>query len=195
MNHPKVLLLDKAGIPMRWGGFKDFAYYYSKDRILWESGQFSYDIKGGTNKNGQRSTIEVASIAAVDTSNSKVNIDINKVTLTNNNDVLFRRDDYICAYCSKSFNSNELSRDHVHPVSKGGLDIWENVVTSCKKCNHSKGNMSLSKWGNYIRYSYDPYTPYTNICEQLIIQNSSILQDQYDYLEKGLPGRSKFRKS
>ena len=29
--------------------------------------------------------------------------------------------------------------DHVIPRSQGGLTLWENVVTACRDCNHTKG--------------------------------------------------------
>ena len=29
--------------------------------------------------------------------------------------------------------------DHVHPVVKGGLKSWDNIVTACRACNLKKG--------------------------------------------------------
>jgi len=60
---------------------------------------------------------------------------------------LFIRDAYTCQYCGRhksAFRSTEfLTRDHVHPVAKGGRDIWENVVTSCSTCNNKKADKLL----------------------------------------------------
>lgn len=60
---------------------------------------------------------------------------------------LFIRDSYTCQYCTRhksAFRSNEfLTRDHVHPVAKGGRDMWENVVTSCSTCNNKKADKLL----------------------------------------------------
>jgi 5-methylcytosine-specific restriction endonuclease McrA len=60
---------------------------------------------------------------------------------------LFVRDAYTCQYCGRhknTFRSNEfLTRDHVHPVAKGGKDVWENVVTSCSTCNNKKADKLL----------------------------------------------------
>jgi 5-methylcytosine-specific restriction endonuclease McrA len=50
------------------------------------------------------------------------------------------RDDYICQYCGCHKRPEELTLDHVIPLSRGGGDSWSNVVTACKKCNHRKGN-------------------------------------------------------
>ena len=33
-----------------------------------------------------------------------------------------------------------LTRDHVIPISRGGLNVWQNVVTACSPCNTRKAN-------------------------------------------------------
>ncbi len=67
------------------------------------------------------------------------------VRLTRQN--VFLRDDYICQYCHHKFNKKNLTIDHVHPISKGGLHSWTNVVTACNKCNNQKGCLSLHEFG------------------------------------------------
>lgn len=57
---------------------------------------------------------------------------------------VFLRDLYTCQYCSESFPVKELTLDHVMPVSRGGRTEWENIVTACKKCNHSKGSKLIT---------------------------------------------------
>ncbi len=46
--------------------------------------------------------------------------------------------DNLCAYCRKTNGSKRLERDHVIPISKGGLDNPENVVPACRTCNSRK---------------------------------------------------------
>ena len=53
---------------------------------------------------------------------------------------VFIRDRYTCQYCYNTFNKIDLTLDHILPKSKGGRTNWHNIVTACKKCNHSKGN-------------------------------------------------------
>jgi 5-methylcytosine-specific restriction endonuclease McrA len=48
---------------------------------------------------------------------------------------IFERDAYRCRYCGSHLN---LTIDHVTPVTAGGLDTDENLVTCCKSCNSSK---------------------------------------------------------
>jgi 5-methylcytosine-specific restriction endonuclease McrA len=60
---------------------------------------------------------------------------------------LFLRDNHRCQYClrhrSELKHHEFLTRDHVHPQSKGGKDKWENVVTACSSCNNKKADMLL----------------------------------------------------
>lgn len=53
---------------------------------------------------------------------------------------LFERDNYRCQYCGNSFEEDQLNMDHVIPRDKGGRTSWENIVTSCIKCNSRKAN-------------------------------------------------------
>jgi 5-methylcytosine-specific restriction endonuclease McrA len=46
-----------------------------------------------------------------------------------------------CAYCLRT--DVPLERDHVEPLSRGGLDEPSNVVPACKSCNSRKCNRTL----------------------------------------------------
>lgn len=48
-----------------------------------------------------------------------------------------------CAYCGSVIR---LGVEHVVPRSRGGLDIQENTVQACRRCNSSKGNRLPSEW-------------------------------------------------
>lgn len=52
---------------------------------------------------------------------------------------VFARDGNRCMYCNRRFPPSQLSLDHVLPRSRGGDTTWENVVSSCVKCNVHKG--------------------------------------------------------
>ncbi|MGJ8649147.1 MAG: HNH endonuclease [Opitutaceae bacterium] len=53
---------------------------------------------------------------------------------------LFERDNYRCQYCGDNFEEKHLNMDHVIPKDRGGRTSWENIVTSCIKCNSRKAN-------------------------------------------------------
>ena len=48
-----------------------------------------------------------------------------------------------CFYCG---SSNQITIDHILPVSKGGEHRIGNLVPACKSCNSSKGNKFLVEW-------------------------------------------------
>ena len=53
---------------------------------------------------------------------------------------VFLRDGFQCQYCGGGFASEELTFDHLVPLSRGGRTLWTNVVTACQSCNLLKGN-------------------------------------------------------
>ncbi len=53
---------------------------------------------------------------------------------------VFLRDKFTCQYCTKVLPEAQLNLDHVTPRAKGGRTTWDNIVTSCFRCNTRKGN-------------------------------------------------------
>lgn len=58
---------------------------------------------------------------------------------------LYIRDLYTCQYCTQEFSRNNLTLDHVIPLSKGGRTNWANIVAACQRCNTLKGNRTAMK--------------------------------------------------
>jgi len=51
-----------------------------------------------------------------------------------------------CQYCGVKIKTKaELTTDHVHPESKGGKAVYENMVTCCKACNAKKDNKTCAE--------------------------------------------------
>lgn len=63
-----------------------------------------------------------------------------RISLSRQNVML--RDSFECQYCGAR---KELTLDHVHPVSRGGRNTWENLVTCCSPCNRKKGDKTLKQ--------------------------------------------------
>jgi len=49
-----------------------------------------------------------------------------------------------CAYCGEI--ADELTVDHVVPLSRGGSNWPSNLALACQPCNDSKGAKLLSEW-------------------------------------------------
>lgn len=71
------------------------------------------------------------------------------------NEMLFMRDEHTCQYCGRTpqelRRGERLTRDHVMPRSRGGLDRWDNVVTACSGCNHRKADRTPSEADMVLR--------------------------------------------
>ncbi len=67
------------------------------------------------------------------------------------NTFLFARDHYRCQYCGRHQSElkprEALTRDHLIPISRGGLNLWTNVVAACSPCNARKGNRLAAEIG------------------------------------------------
>lgn len=74
---------------------------------------------------------------------------------------IYTRDQYTCQYCNTVYPTDELTFDHVVPVSRGGRRSWENIVTCCITCNRKKGSRTPEEAGmSLLRQPKRPsYTP------------------------------------
>ena len=56
---------------------------------------------------------------------------------------VFKRDGFVCQYCGATPPKAILHVDHIHPVSKGGDNNQNNLLTSCLECNLGKSSTLL----------------------------------------------------
>lgn len=54
---------------------------------------------------------------------------------------VFLRDNNTCRYCGEIAPNVKITIDHVMPVTLGGSDSPDNLVTACKDCNAGKSSM------------------------------------------------------
>ena len=180
-----VLALDVGGIPRQWLNLEQAILYHAKGQVAWSLGDTIAKFRGGLQNDGSESFLETPSIIAIRGGEGFNPAKLGNVVLSNK--TLFGRDRHVCAYCGGHFTSNNLSRDHITPVSRGGQNVWMNVVTACKKCNSHKSDKTLKEAG--LELIYMPYAP--NHYEHIILQNRNILADQMDYLKTGIPKYSR----
>lgn len=173
---PQILQLDIAGNPVRWIDYEKGAYYIVKNLVAWTPSESGFTVYGGTSRiTNTRSFLDMNTIIAVkgDVGDKHLH---RPPTLTNR--ALFRRDQHLCAYCGQTFNHDKLTRDHIIPRSRNGVDKWNNVVTACGGCNKAKDNMTPEEAD--MKLLYLPYTP--TRAEHLILMNRNILADQMEFL-------------
>lgn len=175
-----ILKLDVAGRPIAWITREEGALHYCRDQVAWEAGIDFVRLHGGVSRvTGQRSVLHVSTIIATHGVNRQVDFLHDVPALTNRR--LFRRDRNMCLYCGDHLHDCELTRDHIVPVSRGGTDTWENVVTACRACNHRKADMSLDEIEALgMRLLAVPFAP--NRAEGLVLANREILADQMEFL-------------
>jgi 5-methylcytosine-specific restriction protein A len=51
----------------------------------------------------------------------------------------------VCYHCEQKFSREELTMDHLIPVSRGGKSNKKNLVVSCKRCNSLKKNLTVAE--------------------------------------------------
>ena len=51
------------------------------------------------------------------------------------------RDGYKCGYCGIELTKENTTLDHKIPVSAGGKTTYNNLISCCRKCNYTKGQV------------------------------------------------------
>lgn len=177
----RLLGLDAHGRALNWMSWQDATCLYARGAVAWTLGDPCLEIHGGINRlSGMRSMLQLHPIIAARGHARPQAMD---PTPTLTNQALFARDQSLCLYCGREFQRSTLTRDHVQPVSKGGRDIWENVVSACLHCNSRKGNRTPQQASMPLLAV--PYRP--SWVEHLILSNRNILADQMAFLKAQLP--------
>jgi 5-methylcytosine-specific restriction endonuclease McrA len=182
---PRVLSLDAHGRILDWMHWQDAVCLYVRGAVAWTLGEPCMTVRGGINRlSGKQSEIVLHPIVAARGHARPQALDPSPA-LTNA--ALFARDANLCLYCGNEFSRQALTRDHVVPISRGGRDVWENVVTACFHCNSRKGGRTPQQAGMPLLAV--PYRP--SWVEHLILSNRHILADQMAFLKSHLPRRAR----
>jgi hypothetical protein len=180
-----VLQLDVSGRPQAWISARDAAVLYTSDAVAWTLGDIFRTLRGGIQRaTGLQSRIEVHPIIAV---RGAMPSRAWRHEPLLSNPKLFSRDRHVCAYCGDAFAFDELTREHITPVSRGGRDSWMNCITACRACNGRKGNRLPEEARMPLLYL--PYVP--SLHEDMILRGRRILADQMDFLLASVPRSSR----
>ena len=76
--------------------------------------------------------------------------------------------------------------DHVTPISRGGQDTWNNVVTACRRCNNLKAWRTPEQ--ARLQLIAVPFTP--SYAEYIYLKGRRVLADQMEYLLAHFPRSS-----
>ncbi len=183
----QVLRTDVSGMPLEWIDYRDAVRLYHSEQVAYACGSALYRVYGGIcARTGQRSSVEVSSIIATVGRTHGIAELRDRYTPPLNNNTLFRRDGQLCMYCGQHFMSRDLTRDHIRPLSQGGEDSWQNVITACRRCNNHKGGRTPDQAG--MELLAVPFTP--NYAEYIYLKGRRVLVDQMEFLLAHIPRSS-----
>ncbi len=55
-----------------------------------------------------------------------------------------------CYYCQIDIFRDQVTMDHVVPISRGGLSRPGNIVAACKRCNEMKRSLTPVEWQEFL---------------------------------------------
>ena len=96
-----ILGLDIAGQPFRWLSPEEAVSYNATGKVAWSIGAPVVIFHGGVNRLGVQSVVESAPIIAIARSDIMAAKALAYPPLGDRNDLLFRRDRYVCAFCGE----------------------------------------------------------------------------------------------
>lgn len=183
----QVLRTDVAGMPLEWIDYKEAVRLYHADQVAYSCGTRLYTVFGGYSAlSGSRSSVDVSSIVATHGTSQGLAFIRDQYVPPLNNRTLFKRDANICLYCATRFQTRDLTRDHITPLSKGGKDAWNNVATACRRCNNHKGGRTPEQ--ALMQLIAVPFTP--TYAEYIYLKGRRVLADQMQYLLAHIPRTS-----
>lgn len=143
-THPRVLVLNKAYQPVGVADFeRAFGLLFTGAAKAIDKNFQVFDFESWSALSAEtgddvihtvRSALKVPRVIVLQVFDR---LPRSKVRFSRNN--VYLRDGFTCAYCGFKFSRSQLNLDHVIPKSRGGRTCWENVTTSCVRCNLQKG--------------------------------------------------------
>ena len=182
-----VLRTDAAGMPLEWIDYRQAVRLHFLGLVAYCCGTTILRVRGGINRvTRQRSVVEVNSIVTTHGNSHAIQKMRGDYVPPLNNQPLFQRDNHLCLYCGEHHPRSRLSRDHVTPISQGGLDHWNNAVTACIRCNNHKAGRTPEQAG--MQLLAVPFTP--THAEYIYLQGRKVLADQMEFLRSHFPRSS-----
>ena len=118
---------------------------------------------------------------------------------------VFKRDAFTCQYCGGTTPAVVLELDHIHPVSKGGDNSIDNLLTACFDCNRGKAGglltsipKSLTDKAIEIAERMEQVKAYEKLLKaqhKAIEKSIDLVQDEFNKKHDGFIFSDKFRQS
>ncbi len=93
---------------------------------------------------------------------------------------IFKRDGFTCQYCGNHPPHVTLHIDHINPVSNGGENDEDNLITSCQECNLGKSDKLLTAIPKNLKDKSEEIAER----EKQIKGYASIIQSKKDRIEE-----------
>lgn len=187
----QILRTDASGMPLEWIDYRHAVKLHALDMVAYTLGSAIMTIHGGINsRSRERSQLQLHSILATHGYHQSLFRRDRGYMPPLCNETLFQRDAHVCLYCGDAFHRRDLSRDHVTPVSRGGQDTWNNLVTACVRCNTHKAGRTPEEAG--MQLLAIPFTP--THAEYIYLQGRNVLADQMEFLIAHFPRTSPLRR-
>ena len=106
-----------------------------------------------------------------------------RVTLRSTRANIMLRDGHQCQYCGDRPGVRALNLDHVLPRSRGGADSWENLVTSCRRCNLRKGRRTPEEAG--MALTRLPGRPRWSLRARIVLASQRLFAEWEPFLGAG----------
>lgn len=174
-------------MPLEWVDYRVAARLYCLGQVAYSCGDAIFLLHGGINAvTRERSQLRVHSIIATHgTQYAPSKLRAGYVPPLSNR-TLFQRDDHFCLYCGGRFSARQLSRDHVRPLSMGGRNEWNNVVSACVRCNNFKAGRTPE--AARMELLAVPFVP--THAEYVYLMGRHVLADQMEFLRAHFPRTS-----
>ncbi|WP_051023848.1 HNH endonuclease [Thiorhodovibrio frisius] len=174
-------------MPLEWVDYRVAARLYFLGQVAYSCGDAIFLLRGGINAiTRERSQLSVHSIIATHGTQHAPSKLRDDYTPPLSNRTLFQRDGHLCLYCGGRFSDRQLSRDHVRPISQGGRNHWNNVVTACVRCNNYKAGRTPE--AARMELLAVPFTP--THAEYIYLMGRHVLVDQMEFLRAHFPRTS-----
>ena len=182
----RILQLEASGLPQAWITNEVAASHYASGNVRWTVGEPCVTMRGGTNaRSGRQSTLDLHPIIATN-GTSRLNLHESVPSLTNPK--LWVRDRYTCAYCGSVHKHGVgLTREHIVPTAREGVNGWSNVLAACRACNGRKACRTPEEAG--MKMLFMPYVP--SRWEGFILSERNVRADVHEWLAAKVPKGSR----